>query len=120
MTSRFQPPPTWALPILVDEKTQKAIFNPIWLKWFVDLTAQLGGSGTSPHNSLSGLQGGGTGEFYHVTALKNSGIFPTLKVSSAAGYKSSDGSPGYTGTITTASLVGKTVTIKDGIITNIA
>jgi len=44
----------------------------------------------------------------------------TVQVSNAAGFKSSDGSAGYTGTITTASLVGKTVTIKDGIITNIA
>jgi hypothetical protein len=45
MASVFQPPPTWALPILVDEATQKAIFNPIWLKWFVDLTSSLTGTG---------------------------------------------------------------------------
>jgi hypothetical protein len=44
----------------------------------------------------------------------------TVQASTVAGFKSSDGSTGYTGTITTASLVGKTVTIKDGIITNIA
>ena len=44
----------------------------------------------------------------------------TVKATTAAGFISSDGSTGFTGTITTASLVGKTVTIKDGIITNIA
>lgn len=38
----------------------------------------------------------------------------------ASGYKSSDGSAGINGTITTASLVGKTVTIKNGLITNIS
>jgi hypothetical protein len=52
--------------------------------------------------------------------LTGANKFPTIQVGNAAGYKSSDGSTGYTGTITTASLVGKTVTIKDGIITNIA
>jgi len=44
----------------------------------------------------------------------------THKVTQAAGYISSDGSTGYTGTVTTASLVGKTITIKDGIITGFA
>lgn len=44
----------------------------------------------------------------------------TVKATSAAGYISSDGSTGFTGTVTTASLVGKTITIKDGIITNVA
>jgi hypothetical protein len=44
----------------------------------------------------------------------------TIKAITAAGYISSDGSTGFTGTVTTASLVGKTITIKDGIITNVA
>ena len=44
----------------------------------------------------------------------------THKVTSAGGYISSDGSTGYTGSVTTASLVGKTLTIKDGIITGFA
>ena len=29
-------------------------------------------------------------------------------------------SPGYTGTVTTASLVGKTITIKNGVITSVS
>mgnify|MGYP006315914979 FL=1 len=44
----------------------------------------------------------------------------SIKPLAAAGYLSSDGSAGYTGTVTTASLVGKTITIKDGIITAFA
>lgn len=44
----------------------------------------------------------------------------TIKATSAGGYISSDGSTGYTGTVTTASLVGKTLTIKDGIIVGFA
>lgn len=78
--SQFQPPPTWALPILVDERTKRAQFNPIWLKWFVDLAQVLssvnsgvssstGFSGVS-HNLLSGLQGGMSGEYYHLTAAE--------------------------------------------------
>lgn len=45
MSATFQPPPTWALPILVDEKSGKAIFNPVWLRWFIDLSANLGPGG---------------------------------------------------------------------------
>lgn len=44
----------------------------------------------------------------------------SVRVTSAGGFISSDGSPGYTGTVTTSSLVGKTITIKDGIITGFA
>ena len=32
----LEPAPTWALPIIVDDVTQKAIFSPIWLRWFLD------------------------------------------------------------------------------------
>ena len=126
----FQPPPTWALPILIDEGTKQAIFNPIWLKWFVDLTSVISSVGTGGtavnHNTLTGLQGGGSSEYYHFTNATYTNIvggtptFTTVKVSAVAGYKSSDGSAGFTGTVTTASLVGKTITIKDGIITNVA
>lgn len=70
--SDFQPPPTWALPILVNEQTKQAQFNPIWLKWFVDLAGVLssfgGGSGSADHNLLSGLQGGAASEYYHLNA----------------------------------------------------
>lgn len=44
----------------------------------------------------------------------------TVKATTVAGYISSDGSTGFTGTVTTSTLVGKTITIKDGIITGFA
>ena len=68
----FQPPPTWALPILVDERTKTTKFNPVWLQWFVDLVAIVnasgGGSGTILHNSTGSLQGGTANEYYHLTS----------------------------------------------------
>lgn len=48
----FTPPPTYAQVVLYDEKTsdikelvKSAKFNPIWLKWFLDLAALLPGAG---------------------------------------------------------------------------
>ena len=139
----FQPAPTWAEVVLVNPETKEGRFNPVWLKWFTDLTAILNSTGsggtTIQHNGLGGLQGGATSKYYHLTDTEyNSfvgstwaspkamgGTTPntikgtTIQASTAGGFKSSDGSAGYTGTITTASLVGKTVTIKDGLIVSI-
>ncbi len=74
----FQPPPTWALPILVNEQTKVAQFNPIWLKWFVDLAHVLsgagGGGGSIDHNMLTGLQEGTADEYYHLTAAQHSAL----------------------------------------------
>ena len=71
MATAFQPPPTWALPVLTDERTGKSQFNPIWLKWFVDMAQVLssfgGGSGSADHNLLSGLQGGASSQYYHLS-----------------------------------------------------
>lgn len=58
--STFQPPPTWALPIVVDKTTKEAYFSPIWLKWFVDLTKALGaGGGYAGGTTLQVLHGDG-------------------------------------------------------------
>jgi hypothetical protein len=127
------PPPTYAEVTVTDEVTKKSKFNPLWLKWFLDLAQFLSASGavsgTVAHNSTSGLQGGTAGQYYHLTLQQETNVangnFPalsaaTVQVTSAAGFHSSDGSTGYTGTVTTASLVGKTITIKDGIITGVA
>lgn len=43
--NQFQPPPTFALPILVDEKTKEATFSPLWLRWFLDLVQWFNGAG---------------------------------------------------------------------------
>jgi hypothetical protein len=41
----LQPPPTYELPIQVDEKTGKAAFSPIWLNWFLQFSAIFSASG---------------------------------------------------------------------------
>jgi hypothetical protein len=72
MATQFQPPPTYADPVIYDQATRKQQFNPIWLKWFLDVSQYIsnnGGGGTIQHNSLGGLQGGlaASSEFYHLT-----------------------------------------------------
>lgn len=78
MPTNYQPPPTYALPVIVDEKTGRSTFNPIWLRWFLDLTKILGAAGASggsiQHNLLGGLQGGIINEFYHLTAAEHSAL----------------------------------------------
>lgn len=68
----FPPPPTYAEVILVDERSKKGTFNPIWLNWFLTLAAALDGAGGTilQHNDLSGLQGGTTNEFFHLTSAE--------------------------------------------------
>jgi hypothetical protein len=51
MTTQVQPPPTWALPIIVDETSQEATFNPVWLNWFLLLGKAVSDT-TAPVNSL--------------------------------------------------------------------
>jgi hypothetical protein len=76
VTINIQPPPTWTLPI--DTKTGS--FDPVWLKWFIDLAGVLNQTSGSPHlqhNLLGGLQGGIAGpptEYYHLTSAQH-GLF---------------------------------------------
>ena len=89
------------------------VYNAIRiLQQVLDDAGILGGSGSTI--SVLAVANGGTGR------SDNTIIFSTIKVTSAGGFISSDGSTGFTGTVTTASLVGKTITIKDGIITGFA
>lgn len=53
MASIFQPPPTYALPVVVDEITGRSVFNPIWLRWFLDLSKGLSAGGT-PSGAIVG------------------------------------------------------------------
>ena len=73
MAGIIQPPPTWASPILEDEKTGESQFNPVWIKWFIDLVGviNVAGGGAITHNSTSSLQGGQSNEYYHLTALEH-------------------------------------------------
>jgi hypothetical protein len=60
-TSVFQPPPTWALPVILDEVSGKAAFNPIWLRWFLDLSQNLGSGGAGSVSSVAALTLGTAG-----------------------------------------------------------
>ena len=85
MSTNFEPPPTYASVVLYNEQAQdlkqllaSVRFNPIWLKWFVDvakfITSAGGGSGTITHDDLSGLQGGSATERYHLTAAEHTAV----------------------------------------------
>lgn len=67
----FQPPPTWASPIIVEEGREPS-FNPVWLKWFIDLVGLINESGGAiiNHNDTGSLQGGQANQYYHLTAAQ--------------------------------------------------
>lgn len=94
----FQPPPTWAEVVLVDKITKEARFNPVWLKWFIDLVGILdasgGGSGAIVHNSTASLQGGTANQYYHLTAAEHISVQALVAIPIAAGT--------YTPTLTNA------------------
>ncbi len=74
----FEPPPTYAEVVVVDDKTQKGRFNPIWLKWFLKLVTVLTNSGATSgsvqHNATGGLQGGSANQYYHLTASEHANV----------------------------------------------
>jgi hypothetical protein len=139
MTHNIQNPP-FRSPLVVKEG-EKYIVDHLWFQWFKDLSryvdslnAEVGGAtGTgaivrentptivtpvlNTPTLVTPVIGTATGTSLGLTGALSAG---TVKATTAAGYKSSDGSAGYTGTVTTLSLVGKTMTFKDGIITNFA
>lgn len=81
----FEPAPTYADPVIVDEHTGKSRFNPLWLRWFLKIQAFIsasggGGGGAPDHNSLAGLQGGlGPSEFYHLNATEHATLTVAAK-----------------------------------------
>lgn len=76
--SVYQPPPTYAEVVLVDEKTGQAKFNPIWLDWFIRLVKDVSASGTTDHNTLNNLQGGAANQYYHLTAAQQALVVAAL------------------------------------------
>jgi hypothetical protein len=110
----FPPPPTYADVTIEDERTKKSRFNPQWLQWFLDLGAFVsasggGGGGGANHNSLAGLQGGQTNQYYHLTAAEHAAVETLLGVT------------GLSVTITTAKLTtlgaNGSMTFTHGILT---
>jgi len=75
--AQISPPPTYA-DVIVIGKNKQPQFNPLWLKWFLDIAKILsssgGSSGTINHNSTGGLQGGTTNQFYHLTSAEHSAL----------------------------------------------
>lgn len=69
----FQPVPTYQDPVEVDPKTGKSSFSPTWLSWFLTLTNG-GLSSAIQHNQLLGLQGGTSGQYYHLTSAEKNSI----------------------------------------------
>jgi hypothetical protein len=89
----FQPPPTYALPVVVDELTGKSVFNPIWLRWFIDLSSNLGSGGAGSGSVTSITAGTGlTGGTITTSGTIALGLVPTANLQ------------GLTATITTAKL----------------
>lgn len=120
MASTFQPPPTYASPILVDERTKTAQFNPIWLKWFLDLVGVInntGGGSLVLHNGTGGLQGGQSNQYYHFTATE----YTKWQAIVATAAEINKLHVGLSVTITTAALTGLgaqgSMTFTNGVLT---
>ena len=76
-TPVFEPPPTYAEPFI--KEGERSRFNPIWAKWFLKIAQVItasgsGGGGAAAHNSLSGIQGGTTNQYYHLTSARYSDL----------------------------------------------
>jgi len=65
------PPPTFTEPVKVDENTGKATFDPMWLRWFVDMAGIVNSigivNGVLDHEGLGNLLGGTRLEHFHLT-----------------------------------------------------
>jgi len=84
-TNVFQPPPTWALPVILDEVSGKAAFNPIWLRWFLDLSQNLGSGGAGSVSSVAALTLGTAGtDLSSTVANPTTTVVITLNVPTAS------------------------------------
>lgn len=70
----FLPVPTYADPIIPAESGDGWRFNPIWIDWLLKLTKGEV-SGTIDHADLAGLQGGATGQYFHLTQAQFNGVY---------------------------------------------
>lgn len=46
----------------------------VWADWYQKVRTIINNGNTVPHNSLSGLQGGGSGDFFHLSSAQYSGL----------------------------------------------
>lgn len=111
MPVNFPIPPTFADPVIYDENTKKQQFNPLWLRWFLDLAQAI--VTPAQHNSLDGLQGGDatSSQYYHLTKtiydiLKNLGTPTAGGVAYGTGATVSFTPAGTAGQVLTSNGVG--------------
>jgi len=120
--SNFQPPPTWALPIMKDDRTGESIFNPVWLRWFLDLSSGLNDSGTASIINVIDASGGTL--LYPLLAASQTGNIAVL-TDGGLSYNASTNTlsaTGFAGALSgavnkvtlTAPAIGATLTITDG------
>lgn len=85
---KFPVPPTYAEPTIVEPNSGRAQFNPIWLKWFLDVAQFLSDTTTAlnrqiDHNALGNLEGGAPGQYYHLTVAQINEFFVNPMVQDA-------------------------------------
>lgn len=109
------PAPTYADPIQEDPVTHKAVFNPVWLSWFL-LVSQFintsGGASGTAHNNLSGLQGGSSTERYHLTGAAATAVEANYStwLSSTSPFPASKVQGRTDGAAPSAGYIGQTIT----------
>lgn len=112
-TNKFQPPPTYAMPVIEEQRTKTLVFNPIWLKWFLDLSQNLGTSGAASGTVSSitagtGLAGGvitATGTL-SLKPVGTAGTYTSVTTNAYGQVTSGVATPGLTVGIVTAKLTG--------------
>ena len=78
--SIFQPPPTYAEVVIVDPENKKSPrFNPIWLKWFLDLSKNLSATGLGTVSSFGFTNANGISG-----SVANPGTTPNLTLALGA------------------------------------
>lgn len=94
----FEPAPTYADPVMVDEVSGKPRFNPLWLRWFLKLSdfVTSGGSPTNLNYSASPTTGTltsstGTDTTVPLADGTNSGLMSPALYTEASAARSSRG-----------------------------
>ena len=121
MSTTFQPPPTYALPILVNPQTQEMVFNPIWLRWFLDLVKNLGTAGAGSGTVISVTAGAGLSGGTIQTSGTIAFTGPVNLATQVSGILANTHLTRVSATITTAKLTGGgangSMTFTNGLLT---
>lgn len=73
MATSFPIPPTYAPPFVRRPNATSetdVVINPVWLDWFLSVAKTIAPQ-SFDHQNLTGLQGGSSGEYYHLTAAQH-------------------------------------------------